>query len=157
MPVVGEREQHGLGPARDGWTRPVRGLPPDYPDVPDAIAGVASEAHGCMAVGAWRAAVTMARRALQEAAREQGAPASNLRKEIDWLAEQQKITGSVRSAAHALRDGGNDAAHPNGFDPSEDDAVAYLAVQDEILAHLYTGPARTARLNARRDPREASA
>lgn len=56
------------------WHEPKKSLQVDFPDVPESIAADASEAHRCLGVDAWRATVAMARRAVQAAAFDKGAP-----------------------------------------------------------------------------------
>jgi Domain of unknown function (DUF4145) len=121
MPVSGGPPSE---PGREHWLEPRSRRAPDYPDVPGPIKDVAQEAHRCFGAEAYRGSVTMARRALQQAARDHGAPAGRLIDEIDALATSGKITEPLKDAAHALREGGNDAAHPNGLDPSPEDAGA---------------------------------
>ncbi len=156
MPVMGVVRSGNsfIGPHPEFWREPRTRRAPDYPDVPEQIAGVAQEAHACFGVDAYRGSVTMARRALQEAARSKGATDSSLQgklfNEIDWLAENGHITEPLREGSHALREGGNDAAHPNDFDPTPEDAEDYLTVMDQLLDHLFQAPARVARLKAKR-------
>jgi len=51
---------------------------PEIPDTPNGIAKDAKEAFQCLAIEAWRAATAMARRSIQAAAYEKGAPEGRL-------------------------------------------------------------------------------
>jgi hypothetical protein len=145
QPVVGE-------PAPSG--EPVRYYPqrvaePSLPDVPDDVAADAREAHRCFSVGAHRAAVVMARRAMQSAALENGAPDQPLVEQIDWLEGQRLITPQMREVAHAIRLAGNVGAHPDrdGLrDVGEPDAQAVIEFLDDFLKYVYEIPARLQRL-----------
>ena len=86
---------------------------PTHEAIPGSIASDLSEAKLCYSVGAWNAAATMARRAIQRASVDRGAPGDRkLHAQIDHLADQGTITSEMKSWAHAIRDVGNDGAHP---------------------------------------------
>ncbi len=80
--------------------------------IPEAMRNDLREAKQCLAVGAWNAAVVMARRALQCAAVEQGAPqGQQLRQQVAWLDDNRKITLDQRRWADVARWIGNNGAH----------------------------------------------
>jgi hypothetical protein len=72
------------------------------------------EARKNLASGSYNSAVVMARRALQSACIEQGAPHGHtLAQQIAWLDQNRKITEDQRRWCDAARWIGNDGAHPN--------------------------------------------
>jgi len=99
-------------------------------DIPEPIRSDLREAKLCFAAGAWNAAVVMARRSLQCATVEQGAPTGTqwpLWKQIAWLAENGKLTLAQRQLADAARWVGNHGAHD-----TEPDAAAGKPVITEV-------------------------
>lgn len=81
-------------------------------DVPEPMNADLREAKQCLAAGAWNATVVMARRALQCAAVERGAPEDKrLWQQIAWLDEKRVITDKQRKWAEAVRWIGNHGAH----------------------------------------------
>lgn len=121
--------------------------------IPDKLHEDVQEAHLCFAVDAHRAAVAMARRALQLSAVDKGAPDSRLVDQIDWLAEQRLITDDLRDLAHEVRLGGNLGAHPDrdGLRTvSKEDAEAVLGFLESFLTYVYRVPAKVARVRAER-------
>lgn len=130
-----------------------------FPEVPPSIARDADEAHQCYSIGALRASVTMARRAIQALAIDQGADRNaKLHKQIDQLREAGHITQSMCDVAHEVRLSGNEGAHPDD-DPNldeldEQEAADALALMDELLRHVYQTPARVEHIRARRNKEE---
>jgi hypothetical protein len=109
------------------------------------------EAKQCLAVGAWNAAVVMARRALQCAAVQQGAPAGQkLWQQIKWLDDNRKITAPQREWADVARWVGNNGAHntepgiadgqPVIVDVIEEDARATLELVERLFETIYVAP-----------------
>ena len=85
-----------------------------------------------------KAAVIMARSALQAAMREQGAKGKTLKDEIDDLAN---IPTPLKDWAHELRDGGNLVAHPeSGKTVETQDADELIALAESIFEYLYVVP-----------------
>lgn len=115
--------------------------------VPDPMASDLREAKQCLAANAWNAAVVMARRALQCAAVEQGAPSGKLATQIKWLDDNRKITTAQRQWADAARWVGNHGAHdtePNVAEGqpvitnvTEEDARATVELVDHLFETLY--------------------
>ncbi len=149
-PIVGGRmigDRTGLL-----WHEPKKSLQVDFPDVPESIAADASEAHRCLGVDAWRATVAIARRAVQAAAFDKGAPDKKLFDQIDWLHDQRIITPQMRDIAHHIRLSGNDGAHPDKDGLQEvgkEAAEAALEFLDDFLRHLYQMPARLERARSK--------
>jgi hypothetical protein len=115
--------------------------------IPEPMRSDLSEAKRCQAVGAWSAAVVMARRALQCSAVERGAPTAKLWEQIKWLEENRKITPEQRQWADAARWVGNHGAHdtePNVAagsavitDVTEDDAKDTIQLVEHLFEALY--------------------
>jgi hypothetical protein len=118
--------------------------------IPEPMRSDLREAKQCLAVAAWNAAVVMARRALQCAAVEQGAPVGRdwpLWKQIKWLDDNRKVTTQQREWADAARWVGNHGAHDtepdvaNGkpviTDVSADDAHATVELVEHLFDALY--------------------
>lgn len=121
---------------------------PEYNDVPENIARDATEAHVCNSVQAYRAAVAMARRALQATAQAKGAPDKRLVEQVDWMADQGILTGHMKDVGHRIRLGGNLGAHPDKdglLDVTAQDAQAILAFMEDVLHFVYEVPARLER------------
>jgi hypothetical protein len=134
------------------WYEPQKVVSVNLPDVPETIASDGAEAFRCFSVNAWRATVAMARRAVQAAALEQGAPDKKLQLQIDWLDEERKITPQMREMAEEIRLSGNDGAHPDkdGLkDVDREQAEAVLIFLEDFLRHLYQVPARLERARAK--------
>lgn len=130
-------------------------FPPPQPGpvsehVPDPMKHDLREAKQCLAVGAWNAAVVMARRALQCAAVEQGAPSGELRRQIKWLDDNRKITAAQREWADVARWVGNQGAHntepnvaaglPVITGVAEDDARATVELVEHLFETIYVAP-----------------
>ena len=121
----------------------------EFDDVPDSIARDAAEAHLCREVGAHRAAVVMARRAIQSSAFGHGAPDRRPVDQINWLRDQQLITPQMAELAHHIRSLGGDGAHPpkNVLDEVDDeDSRRSLEFLDHFLTYVYKIPASLQRL-----------
>jgi Domain of unknown function (DUF4145) len=112
--------------------------------IPEVIRNDLREAKQCLAIGAWNAAVVMARRALQCATVEQGAPrGQNLWQQIAWLDDNRKITLDQRRWADVARWVGNDGAHNTEPAIAEGDAVIVGVTQKDaedtltLVEHLF--------------------
>ncbi|WP_194239297.1 DUF4145 domain-containing protein [Microbacterium sp. CBA3102] len=85
-------------------------------------------------------------------AKEKGITSGRLVSKIDELATQGLVRNSTKDAAHEIRHLGNDMAHGDIEDsPAQVDVDDVLALMDEVLNEVFQGPARTARVRARRD------
>jgi hypothetical protein len=127
-------------------------LPPPRPapvsdEIPEPMQSDLREAKQCLAVSACNAAVVMARRALQCAAIEQGAPKGKLAEQIKWLDDNRKITAQQRQWADAARWVGNHGAHdtepnvPAGqpviTDVTHEDASDTIDLVEHLFETLY--------------------
>ncbi|MFJ4851442.1 DUF4145 domain-containing protein [Streptomyces sp. NPDC088733] len=129
---------------------------PEYPGVPDQIAGTASEAHACLSIQAYRGAVALARAVVEATAKEKGITGGPLVQKIDKLCEQGHIREFTRQLAHEIREGGNEIAHGDlGDEPMPpEDAEAIVSLMDEILQEVYQAPAKMMALRQSRLDRE---
>lgn len=128
------------------------GQSPEFPDVPEHIAAAAKEAHSCASVNAPMAAILMARTVVEATAKAKGITSGTLFHKIDELAKQSFVRESTKEAAHEVRHFGNDMAHGDIEDPpSNDDADEVLELMSEVLNEVFQGPARTARIRAKRE------
>lgn len=131
---------------------PLKAQSPSFPDVPEHIERAAKEAHLADAVDAPMAAILMARTVVEATAKAKGITSGGLVQKIDALAEQDFIRKSTKDAAHEIRHFGNDMAHGDiDTEPSNEDAVEVLSLMDEVLNEVFEGPARTARIRAKRE------
>jgi hypothetical protein len=97
--------------------------------IPEPMRSDLREAKLCLSAGAWNAAAVMARRALQSATVEQGAPkGGKLWEQIKWLDDNRKITSQQRAWADAARWVGNHGAHD-----TEPDVPAGVPVITEVM------------------------
>lgn len=132
---------------------PRTGAAPEFPDVPEHIARAAKEAHSSQSINSLMAAILMARTVVEATAKEKGITTGSLLAKIDELANQSIIRSDTKDAAHEIRHLGNDMAHGDISDlPDSDDVADVLALMDEVLNEVFQGPAKTARLRARRTP-----
>lgn len=130
---------------------PSKGVAPEFPDVPSHIERAAKEAHSCASINAYMAAILMARTVVEAAAKEKGITTGRLIQKIDALAAANVIREGTKDAAHEIRYLGNDMAHGDIADvPASEDVDDVLILMDEILAEVFQGPARTARLKNKR-------
>lgn len=139
-----------------GFYYPQKVPNPTYPaNLPADVAHDGRDAHRCFAIGAWRASAAMARRAIQGACFDKGAPDRKLVDQIDWLEEKRLITPQMKDVAHKIRLGGNVGAHPDkdGLeDVAEDDARRLLEFLEDFVKYVYEIPGR---LDAMDKPTEA--
>lgn len=140
-------------------------LPPPGPgpvaeEIPEPMKSDLREAKRCFAVGAFNAAVVMARRALQCATVEQGAPSGQLWQQIKWLDDNRKITSQQREWADAARWVGNHGAHdtepnvsagqPAISSVTKDDAEDTINLVEHLFETLYVASAVAAKQLAKR-------
>ena len=124
------------------------GKPKDIVDaaVPVAIGADFAEAIRCQFICAYKATVTMCRRALQAAALDKEAsPDRKLLHQIDELATKGVITNPLKQMAHAIRLTGNIGAHPDedGLkDVTDTDADDIVQFTKEFFHHIYVMPAK---------------
>jgi len=126
----------------------------EFPDVPEAIAGAASEAWTCHAVGATRGAAALARAVVEATAKAKGVTQGQIMAKIDKLAATGLIRPAVADQAHEIRHLGNDAAHGDLAEAgSKEDSEEGLNLMGEVLNEVWQAPARQERLAAARKAR----
>ena len=108
--------------------------------IPDPIRGDLDEAKRCLWNKCYRAAATMARRAVQQACIEQGASGKNLVAQIDSLFSSGKITSDLKEWATVIRWVGNDGAHPSSEPVESSDAEDSIELADQLFQVLYVAP-----------------
>lgn len=121
------------------WPRNVTRHPEHWPA---AIGSYWLQAKRSMAGESWDAAAVMARSAMQLALRNHGAKGANLKQEIDDLAGKGLLPPIMKDWSNALRDLGNDSAHPKPEQAATtsrdaEDVMRYL---DFLLKYLYDLP-----------------
>jgi len=110
------------------------------------------QAHDTASSQNWDAATVMARSALQQAVRDQGASGRNLMAEIDDLAGRGVLPAHMRDWAHELRLLANESSHPdNAVAPNERSVSDILSFLDFLLVYLYTLPHQIAEYRTRRN------
>lgn len=152
-----DSQPHELFDALDGieqYWEPVSPVGKLYPDVLAEISGPADEAHRCYSIGAYRAAVLMARSVIEAAAKNKKVEGKTLYDKIEAMGEQQLLRPLHVASAHEIRFLGNDMAHGDfaTADIAKDDALDVLVLMDEVLDEVF-GTAE--RLKRRRERRSA--
>ncbi len=118
--------------------------------IPEDIRTSLIEAKLCKSVGAIRAAAVMARRCVQCACINKGASTkASLVDQIAQLRTDGKITEDIKAWADGVRWIGNDAAHVNAYEVTEQDAEDVLQLAEQMLHVLYVAPAKALDLKNR--------
>jgi hypothetical protein len=155
--IIGGLGIANVGQLANWWPRRVGNK--DFPDVPNEIASVASEAHQCLSIGAYRAAMALARAVIEATAKSSGADTGTLEAKVEALAKKGLIRSDTKEAAHAIRLVGNDAAHGDlaNMVVDEADAKDVLDLVDDVLDEVFQSPAKVARVIAGRQARRGVA
>ena len=126
-----------------------------YPDVPNAIANAAVEAHKALDAQAPHASVVMARATVEAMAKDKGITQGGLESKIDHLAADGHISEAMKEAAHEIRFAGNEVAHSDILNEpiSLEDATEVVELMDALLERVYQEPAKVARVRASREAR----
>jgi phage terminase large subunit GpA-like protein len=134
---------------------PSRAWGKNFPDVPEALAAAANEAHICLSAGSSRGAVALARSVLESVAKDKGITKGNLRSKIDKLHAAGHISEAMSEAAHEIRFAGNEAAHGDlvAEQLKIEDAEEIVALMDAVLERVYQEPAQVARIREKRERR----
>ena len=152
------KEQHdcAAGGAKDSTRQPAVGVGRDFPDVPEHIAGAASEAYKCLSIGATRGAASLARAVIEATAKDRGITNGQVYDKIEEMFAESLIR-SMCDAAHEVRHLGNDAAHGDFVHPVSDQAAEeVLGLMSEVLDEVFQSPARVARQRAARLAKKTS-
>lgn len=127
------------------------GVSPEFPDVPESIAAAAKEAHSASSINCPMAAILMTRTVVEATAKNKDITSGSLFSKIDALETAGFIRPSTKDAAHEIRHLGNDMAHGDIDDrPTAEDAHDVLELMNEVLSEVFQGPAKTARIKAKR-------
>lgn len=157
-PACGAPVMFGFSPhnARDliGYVPQTSAREPDE-RIPEAIRADLFDARKCLSVEAYKACAAMCRRALQGSCIDQGAtPGNVLAKQIEEVVAANKVHGSLRDWADAIRLFGNSGAHPgdHGLETvTEEEARDVLDFTEQFLDLLYVVADRVQkRLSSRR-------
>ncbi|MEQ6899288.1 DUF4145 domain-containing protein [Microbacterium sp. KR10-403] len=134
------------------YWEPVSPVGREYVDVPPEIASPADEAHRCFSIGAFRAAILLARSVVEAIAKARGVTTGVLRQKIDSLAQQDDLRAVLAESAHEIRHVGNDMAHGDfaTADVGADDAADVLELMDDIIEEIFAVRSRIERRRARR-------
>jgi hypothetical protein len=136
---------------------PVKVLTKEFPDVPEHIAGAATEAYECLSISARRAAVQLARSVIEATAKDKGITKGQLAVKIEEMFKQNLIREHIRDGADEVRHLGNDMAHGDFVDEiSIEDADLVLTLMAEVLDEVYQSPARVAQAKAVRAAKKNS-
>lgn len=133
----------------------------NFPDVPDYIAAVASEAYMCQSIDAPHAAILLARSVIEAAAKYHGIEKGFLAEKIKKLQEKGLVRPLVAEAAEGVKDIGNDMAHGDiKVAVTGDDVEETLMLMSVVLEEVFQVDARTKslreRVAARKSKPEAS-
>lgn len=110
----------------------------DFNYVPDHIASAASEAYKCHSIGAYMAAILIARTSIEAAAKDQGVTEGKLVQKINKLASEGLIRKRIKDAAHKVRIFGNDMAHGDiEIKVSKRDSEQVLRLLTFVLQDIY--------------------
>ena len=128
-----------------------------YPDVPEHIAGPASECHKTFSIGAFSSSVLMSRAVIEAVAKDHGIATGTLFAKIDALHTADKIKDFTRQTAHIIRAFGNEMAHGDfTIALDKEDAEGVLEFMDLILREVYQDPAKLTKLKAKAEARKAA-
>lgn len=120
------------------------GIPDDSvaKEVPEEIAREFSEAVRCRGVDAYDATVEMCRRALETSCLQLGAdPSTAIESQIDWVANQGRITAFLQAMARKIRLAGDRGVHP-GTPLTAEEADAVIEFTREYFQNVYVTPAK---------------
>lgn len=118
----------------------------EFPDVPEDIAGAASEASICLSVGAYRAVGSLARAVIEATCKDKRAEGAKLYQRIEALHAGDHVRKHTKDQAHEIRHFGNGMAHGDFADPvGQEEAEEILELMCEVLDEVYQSPARLAR------------
>lgn len=119
--------------------------------IPEDIRNDLDEAKMCFSVDCYRASIVISRRALQACCIDKGADKKDgLITQIDYLSNEGIITKDMKDWADIIRWIGNDAAHINANEVSQEDAKEILNLAEQIFHIIYVAPAIAKERQAKR-------
>lgn len=118
----------------------------NFEDVPPFIADAASEAYKCQSVGAFRAAVLLARSVIEATCKDKDVTQGTLKQKIDCLEDSRLINPMLARLSHQVRLMGNEMAHGD-LDATIDaeDCDDLLEFMSALLEEIYQRPISLAR------------
>ena len=118
----------------------------NFEDVPPFIADAASEAYKCQSVGAFCAAVLLARTVIEATCKDKDITQGTLKQKIDSLEESRLINPTLAGLSHQVRLMGNEMAHGD-LDAAIDaeDCDDLLEFMSALLEEIYQRPISLAR------------
>jgi hypothetical protein len=128
--------------------------------IPKKLRDDYAEAVRCFYAKAYKGVVVMARRLLQNLARDKGIKrGENIKTEIAELFAKGLITKSLHDAAHEMRHFGGFGAHPQDDDldnVTHQDVDAMFTIMRQFTEHVYVLPSQTAELAKKRQQLQQS-
>ena len=122
----------------------------EFPDVPPAIAEVATEATACHGGGFYRGAVMLARSVLEATARKNDVKTGSLFQKVEQVGEKRILSPVTVEAAHAIRESGNAVAHGDFVDyvieVSEEESTEVIALMALVLREGFQIAAQASRV-----------
>ena len=150
--ILKHREQRS--PARELPIYPAA-VPGVDASVPEAVGADYIEGVECLGIGAYKAAVNMFRRALQQVMLEKNAPkGKRLIDQIDALVDDRVLPQDIGEWAHEIRLWGNDGAHPSndGLEKvTEEETEEVRGFLERLFESVYIMPAKVVRSRVSRD------
>lgn len=143
---------------------PASGNEPDdyHSAIPEHIRCDLAEADRCLDVQAYKGALTMLRRAVQNLVidnlENKSLKDKMLWEQIDALFSAGLITKHLKETAHEIRHFGNFGAHPSedGLDnTTRDDALAVDRLTNDLMVSIYITPHETMKLKEKRESSKA--
>jgi|GEM_PF-1044823 len=132
------------------------GVAAEYSNVPSYIASAASEAHECASIGAFRAAILLARTVIEASAKSKDIITGTLKDKITKMAVANIIRPMILETAMGIKDFGNEMAHGDiEKDVTIEDATEILELMSVVLNEVFQIEAQTRSLRARLMDRKA--
>lgn len=114
---------------------------PSDSNIPDDMRADLDEAKMCFAVNCFRACTVVARRCVQRACISKGARGDKLVDQIQDLTRSGQITKDLEEWVTVVRFIGNDGAHPNVENVTDEEAQDCLKLAEQFLHVLFVTPA----------------
>lgn len=126
--------------------------------IPEKIREDIAESRRCFHANAYKAALSMSRRAVQnivlDQIKDEGIERKKLFNQIDELFNKGLITANLKDSAHEVRHFGNFGAHPSNDsleNVTREDAEAVDNLASDLVIAIYITPWNTAQLKAKRE------
>lgn len=151
----------------NSWVRrvfPIASFDKDFfhESIPESIREDLAESKRCFHADAYKAALAMSRRAIQNIVLDQikdpGIEKKKLYQQIDELLKKGLITASLKESAHEIRHFGNFGSHPSNDaleNTTREDAESVDNLAANLVVAIYVTPWKTAQLKAKREGQNA--